>query len=57
MRVGVHLYRFDSVEPAALRQELADAARAAEDDGRFASLSVMDHYFQIGDGLDRSRTR
>lgn len=46
MRVGVHLYRFDSVEPGALRQELADAARAAEDSG-VAWVSVMDHYFQM----------
>ena len=46
MRVGVHLYRFDSVEPTALRQELADAARAAEDAG-VAWVSVMDHYFQM----------
>ena len=46
MRVGVHLYRFDSVEPTALRQELADAARAAEDSG-VAWVSVMDHYFQM----------
>ena len=46
MRVGVHLYRFDSVEPAALRQELADTARAAEDAG-VAWVSVMDHYFQM----------
>jgi len=46
VRVGVHLYRFDSVEPAALRQEVADAARAAEDAG-VAWVSVMDHYFQM----------
>ncbi len=46
MRVGVHLYRFDSVEPGALRQELADAARTAEDSG-VAWVSVMDHYFQM----------
>ncbi|MET0788313.1 MAG: LLM class F420-dependent oxidoreductase [Cellulomonas sp.] len=46
MRVGVHLMRFDSVEPAALRQELADTASAAEDAG-VAWVSVMDHYFQM----------
>src|SRR4051812_15530989 len=46
VRVGVHLMRFDSVEPSALRQELADTARAAEDAG-VAWMSVMDHYFQM----------
>ncbi|WP_315096584.1 LLM class F420-dependent oxidoreductase [uncultured Cellulomonas sp.] len=46
MRVGVHLMRFDSVEPSALRQELADTASAAEEAG-VAWVSVMDHYFQM----------
>lgn len=46
MRVGVHLMRFDSVPPAALRQELADTAAAAEEAG-VAWVSVMDHYFQM----------
>src|SRR3954454_13863657 len=38
--------RFDSVEPSALRQELADTAAAAEEAG-VAWVSVMDHYFQM----------
>lgn len=46
MRLGAHLMRFDSVEPARLRQELADTAEAAEHAG-LAWLSVMDHYFQM----------
>lgn len=46
MRVGVHLMRFDSVEPSALRQELADTASAADEAG-VAWVSVMDHYFQM----------
>src|SRR4051794_33736854 len=46
MRVGVHLMRFDSVEPAQLRQELADTASAAEAAG-VAWISVMDHWFQM----------
>ena len=46
MRVGVHLMRFDSVEPSALRQELADTASAADEAG-IAWVSVMDHYFQM----------
>ena len=46
MRLGVHLMRFDSVPPAALRQELADTARAADEAG-VAWVSVMDHYFQM----------
>ena len=46
MRVGVHLMRYDSVEPSALRQELADTASAAEEAG-LAWVSVMDHYFQM----------
>jgi F420-dependent oxidoreductase-like protein len=46
MRVGIHLMRFDSVEPAQLRQELADTAGAAEDAG-VSWISVMDHWFQM----------
>lgn len=46
MRVGVHLMRFDSVQPASLRRELADTAEAAEEAG-LAWVSVMDHYFQM----------
>jgi len=38
--------RFDSVEPSALRQELADTASAADEAG-IAWVSVMDHYFQM----------
>jgi F420-dependent oxidoreductase-like protein len=46
MRVGIHLMRFDSVEPARLRQELADTATAAEAAG-VSWISVMDHWFQM----------
>ncbi len=46
MRVGTHLMRFDSVEPARLRQELADTAGAAEAAG-VSWISVMDHFFQM----------
>jgi F420-dependent oxidoreductase-like protein len=46
MRLGAHLMRFDPVEPAQLRQELADTAEAAEDAG-LSWLSVMDHFFQM----------
>lgn len=46
MRVGVHLMRFDSVQPSQLRQELADTASAADEAG-VAWVSVMDHYFQM----------
>jgi F420-dependent oxidoreductase-like protein len=46
MRLGAHLMRFDAVEPARLRQELAGTAEAAEEAG-LAWLSVMDHYFQM----------
>lgn len=46
MRLGAHLMRFDSVEPAQLRQELADTADAAEEAG-LSWLSVMDHFFQM----------
>ncbi len=46
MRLGAHLMRFDSVEPATLRRELADTASYAEDAG-LAWLSVMDHYWQM----------
>src|SRR6478609_4814511 len=46
MRVGAHLYRFDSVAPAQLRSELAATGRAADEVG-LSWLSVMDHYFQM----------
>jgi F420-dependent oxidoreductase-like protein len=46
MRLGVHLMRFDYVEPADLRRELADACEAAESAG-VGWISVMDHYFQM----------
>ncbi|HEY0188410.1 MAG TPA: LLM class F420-dependent oxidoreductase [Cellulomonas sp.] len=46
MRLGAHLMRFDAVQPARLRQELADTAEAAETAG-LDWLSVMDHYFQM----------
>lgn len=46
MRVGVHVFRFDAVEPRQLRQELADTCEAVEDGG-IAWLSVMDHWFQM----------
>ncbi len=38
--------RFDAVEPAHLRRELADTAEAAQE-ADLAWLSVMDHYFQM----------
>jgi F420-dependent oxidoreductase-like protein len=46
VRVGVHVMRFDYVEPQDLRQELADACAAAEAGG-ISWMSVMDHYFQM----------
>lgn len=46
MRLGAHLMRFDAVEPARLRQDLADTAEAAQE-ADLAWLSVMDHYFQM----------
>ncbi|AEE45446.1 LLM class F420-dependent oxidoreductase [Cellulomonas fimi] len=46
MRVGIHLMRFDAVEPSALRTELATTAEAAEAAG-VAWVSVMDHWFQM----------
>ncbi|QAY69577.1 LLM class F420-dependent oxidoreductase [Xylanimonas protaetiae] len=46
MRLGAHLMRFDSVEPAALRRELGDTASYAEEAG-LSWLSVMDHYWQM----------
>jgi F420-dependent oxidoreductase-like protein len=46
MRIGTHFMRFDSMEPAGMRTELADAARYA-DDGGVSWISVMDHYFQM----------
>src|SRR5690606_64682 len=46
MRIGTHFMRFDSMKPAGMRTELADAARYA-DDGGVAWISVMDHYFQM----------
>lgn len=53
MRLGAHLMRFDSVPPAALRDELAATADEAEAAG-LTWLSVMDHYFQMEPaGFDR----
>jgi F420-dependent oxidoreductase-like protein len=46
MRLGVHLMRFDAVEPTALRDELARTAETADAAG-VAWISVMDHYFQM----------
>ncbi|MDQ1708720.1 MAG: hypothetical protein QOG49_105 [Frankiaceae bacterium] len=46
MRVGVHLWRFDAVPPAGLRDELARSAAAAEAAG-LVWISVMDHWFQM----------
>ncbi|MCH2172516.1 LLM class F420-dependent oxidoreductase [Myxococcota bacterium] len=47
MRIGLQIPSFTTgEEPATLRQRLADVARRAEDSG-FASLWVMDHFFQI----------
>lgn len=46
MRLGVHLMRFDSMEPAAMRDELARTAESADAAG-VAWISVMDHYFQM----------
>jgi len=46
MRVGVHVFRFDAVEPGRLRRELADTCEAVEAGG-ISWLSVMDHWFQM----------
>ena len=46
MRVGVGTMLFDYVDPAGLRQELADACAAAEAGG-VTWVSVMDHCFQM----------
>lgn len=46
MRLGIHLWRFDAVEPARLRAELAGTAAEAESAG-VSWVSVMDHYFQM----------
>lgn len=46
MRLGIHLWRFDAVEPARLRAELAATAAEAETAG-VSWVSVMDHYFQM----------
>src|SRR5215471_10663729 len=48
MRIGLSLAEFDSPHgPAGLGQDLANVARLADDLG-FSTLSLMDHYFQIG---------
>jgi F420-dependent oxidoreductase-like protein len=48
MRIGLQVIRFDwPGSPANLGQRLAEIARTADDAG-FASLWVMDHFFQIG---------
>jgi alkanesulfonate monooxygenase SsuD/methylene tetrahydromethanopterin reductase-like flavin-dependent oxidoreductase (luciferase family) len=47
MRIGLGVDRFDaSGEPASIGQATAATARQAEAAG-FASLWVMDHFFQI----------
>jgi len=46
MHLGVHLMRFDSMEPAAMRDELARTVETADAAG-VGSISVMDHYFQM----------
>ena len=46
MRVGVHVFQFDAVEPNRLRSELANTCEAVEAGG-IAWLSVMDHWFQM----------
>ncbi len=47
MRIGLQIPSFSwPGGPAAIRSRLADVARTAEDAG-FASLWVMDHFFQI----------
>ena len=46
MKVGVHLMRFDGVEPGGLRDELARTGDAVEEAG-VAWVSVMDHFFQM----------
>ncbi len=46
MRVGVHLMRFDGVQPDRLRDELARTGEAVEEAG-VAWVSVMDHFFQM----------
>ncbi len=52
MRMGVHIMRFDQpARPAGLRQELADAADAAETAG-LSWMDVMDHWFEI-EGVGR----
>src|ERR1700716_198 len=48
MRIGLSIGDFTSSRgPACLGQDLAAVAHAADELG-FDSLSVMDHYFQIG---------
>lgn len=58
MRVGVHLVSFDLAEgPALIGPMLAETGRAAEEAG-VASLSVMDHFFQMeGMGLGEASVR
>jgi F420-dependent oxidoreductase-like protein len=48
MRIGLSLAEFDTPHgPAGLGQDLASVARLADHLG-FSTLSLMDHYFQIG---------
>ena len=48
MRIGLSLAEFDAPHgPAGLGHDLADVAHLADDLG-FSTLSLMDHYFQIG---------
>lgn len=46
MKVGVHLMRFDGVEPDRIGDELARTGDAVEDAG-VSWVSVMDHFFQM----------
>lgn len=53
MNIGIQIPNFTFPGgPTQLRDKLAEIARAAEESG-FASIWVMDHFFQIG-GRDRS---
>lgn len=54
MKIGLQVVRFDwPGSPANVGATLADIARAADATG-FASLWVMDHYFQITPGLGQA---
>src|SRR6185369_15298800 len=54
MKIGLQIPNFTWPDgPATIGHKLAEIARTA-DDGGFASIWVMDHFFQIG---DRERSR